>query len=205
MSTMIYSGKTKYDIYVTYLEDGESKTEKFIEAVDEFSVEVGIQGFTLAWKKDGEYFEEDFTNNMDVKVLQSDSKSEKSDLIRLSFYDGTSVVLPSDWLVYDTTWKEFKKVRDVSKNDVLKAYTDKRTVSSVEDLGRETFTDVEDAETDKSETDSEDSGETVPVICESCLDRYVRHIVHEELANHFVAFGLGMFDVVCNYDENEED
>lgn len=146
MSTMIYSGKTKYDIYVTYLEDGESKTEKFIEAVDEFSVEVGIQGFTLAWKKDGEYSEEDFPNYMDVKVLQSDSKSEKPDL-----------------------------------------------------------TDVKDAETDKPETDSEDSGETVPVICESCLDRYVRHIVHEELANHFVAFGLGMFDVVCNYDENEED
>lgn len=146
MSTMIYSGKTKYDIYVAYLEDGESKTEKFIEAVDEFSVEVGIQGFTLAWKKDGEYSEEDFPNYMDVKVLQSDSKSEKSGL-----------------------------------------------------------TDVKDAETDKPETDSEDSGETVPVICESCLDRYVRHIVHEELANHFVAFGLGMFDVVCNYDENEED
>ena len=146
MSTMIYSGKTKYDIYVAYLEDGESKTEKFIEAVDEFSVEVGIQGFTLAWKKDGEYSEEDFPNYMDVKVLQTDSKSEKSGL-----------------------------------------------------------TDVKDAETDKSETDSEDSGETVPVICESCLDRYVRHIVHEELANHLVAFGLGMFDVVCNYDENEED
>lgn len=146
MSTMIYSGKTKYDIYVTYLEDGESKTEKFIEAVDEFSVEVGIQGFTLAWKKDGEYSEEDFPNYMDVKVLQSDSKSEKSDL-----------------------------------------------------------TDVKDAETDKLETDSEDSGETVPAICESCLDRYVRHIVHEELANHFTAFGLGMFDIVCNYDENEED
>ena len=146
MSTMIYSGKTKYDIYVTRLEDGESKTEKFIEAVDEFSVEVGIQGFTLAWKKDGEYSEEDFPNYMDVKVLQSDSKSEKSGL-----------------------------------------------------------TDVKDAETDKQETDSEDSGETVPVICESCLDRYVRHIVHEELANHFVAFGLNMFDVVCDYDENEED
>lgn len=146
MSTMIYSGKTKYDIYVTYLEDGESKTEKFIEAVDEFSVEVGIQGFTLAWKKDGEYSEEDLPNYMDVKVLQSDFKSEKSDL-----------------------------------------------------------TDVKDAETDKPETDSEDSGETVPVICESCLDRYVRHIVHEELANHFVAFGLGMFDVVCDYDENDED
>lgn len=146
MSTMIYSGKTKYDIYVTYLEDGESKTEKFIEAVDEFSVEVGIQGFTLAWKKDGEYSEEDFPNYMDVKVLQSDSKSEKSDL-----------------------------------------------------------TDVKDAETDKPETDSEGSGETVPVICESCLDRYVRHIVHEELANHFVAFGLGMFDVVCNYDDDEDD
>lgn len=146
MSTMIYSGKTKYDIYVAYLEDGESKTEKFIEAVDEFSVEVGIQGFTLAWKKDGEYSEEDFPNYMDVKVLQSDSKSEKSDL-----------------------------------------------------------TDVKDTETDKPETDSEDSGETVPVICENCLDRYIRHIVHEELANHFVEFGLGMFDVMCNYDENEED
>ena len=146
MSTMIYSGKTKYDIYVTHPEDDESKTVKFIKAVDEFSVEVGIQGFTLAWMKDGEYSEEDFPNYMDVKALQSDSKSEKPDL-----------------------------------------------------------TDVKDAETDKPETDSEDSGETVPVICESCLDRYVRHIVHEELANHFVAFGLGMFDVVCNYDENEED
>lgn len=146
MSTMIYSGKTKYDIYVTRPEDDESKTEKFIEAVDEFSVEVGIQGFTLAWKKDGEYFEEDFPNYMDVKVLQSETKSEKSDL-----------------------------------------------------------TDVKDAEADKPETDSEDSGETIPVICESCLDRHVRRIVHEELANRFVAFGLGMFDVVCNYDENEED
>ena len=146
MSTMIYSGKTKYDIYITHPEDDESKTVKFIKAVDEFSVEVGIQGFTLAWMKDGEYSEEDFPNYMDVKVLQSDYKSEKSDL-----------------------------------------------------------TDVKDAETDKPETDSEDSGETVPAICESCLDRYVRHIVHEELANRFVAFGLGMFDVVCNYDENEED
>lgn len=143
---MIYSGKTKYDIYVTRPEDDESKTEKFIKAVDEFSVEVGIQGFTLAWMKDGEYSEEDFPNYMDVKVLQSDYKSEKSDL-----------------------------------------------------------TDVKDAETDKPETDSEDNGETVPVICESCLDRHVRHIVHEELANHFVAFGLGMFDVMCNYDENEDD
>lgn len=146
MSTMIYSGKTKYDIYVTHPEDDESKTVKFIKAVDEFSVEVGIQGFTLAWMKDGEYSEEDFPNYMDVKALQSDSKSEKSDL-----------------------------------------------------------TDVKDAETDKPETDSEDGGETVPVICKNCLDRHVRHIVHEELANHFVAFGLGMFDVVCNYDENEED
>lgn len=146
MSTMIYSGKTKYDIYVTHPEDDESKTVKFIKAVDEFSVEVGIQGFTLAWMKDGEYSEEDFPNYMDVKVLQSDSKSEKSDL-----------------------------------------------------------TDVKDAETDKPETDSEDSRETVPAICKNCLDRYVRHIVHEELANRFVAFGLGTFDVVCNYDENEED
>lgn len=146
MSTMIYSGKTKYDIYVTHPEDDESKTVKFIKAVDEFSVEVGIQGFTLAWMKDGEYSEEDFPNYMDVKALQSDYKSEKSDL-----------------------------------------------------------TDVKDAETDKPETDSKDSRETVPVICESCLDRHVRHIVHEELANHFVAFGLGMFDVMCNYDENEED
>lgn len=146
MSTMIYSGKTKYDIYVTHPEDDESKTVKFIKAVDEFSVEVGIQGFTLAWMKDGEYSEEDFPNYMDVKALQSDFKSAKSDL-----------------------------------------------------------TDVKDAETDKPETDSKDSGETVPVICKNCLDRYVRHIVHEELANRFVAFGLGMFDVVCNYDENEED
>lgn len=146
MSTMIYSGKTKYDIYVTYFEDGESKTEKFIEAVDEFSVEVGIQGFTLAWKKDGEYSEEDFPNYMNVQVLQSDSKSEKSDL-----------------------------------------------------------TDVKDAETDKPETDSEDSGETVPVICKSCLDRYVRHIVHEELANHLAAFALGMFDVVRMHDDDEDE
>lgn len=145
MSTMIYSGKTKYDIYVTHPEDDESKTVKFIKAVDEFSVEVGIQGFTLAWMKDGEYSEEDFPNYMDVKALQSDYKSEKPDL-----------------------------------------------------------TDVKDAETDKLDDDSDDD-ETVPAICESCLDRHVRHIVHEELANHFVAFGLGMFDVVCNYDENEED
>ena len=146
MSTMIYSGKTKYDVYVTHPEDDESKTVKFIKAVDEFSVEVGIQGFTLAWMKDGEYSEEDFPNYMDVKALQSETKSEKSDL-----------------------------------------------------------TDAKDAETDKPETDTEDSRETVPAICKSCLDRYVRHIVHEELANRFVAFGLGMFDVVCNYDENEED
>lgn len=146
MSTMIYSGKTKYDIYVTHPEDDESKTVKFIKAVDEFSVEVGIQGFTLAWMKDGEYSEEDFPNYMDVKVLQSDSKSEKSNL-----------------------------------------------------------TDVKDAETDKPETDSEDSRETVPAIYKSCLDRYVRHIVHEELANRFVAFGLGMFDVVRNYDDYEDE
>lgn len=146
MSTMIYSGKTKYDIYVTRPEDDESKTVKFIKAVDEFSVEVGIQGFTLAWMKDGEYSEEDFPNYMDVKALQSDYKSEKSDL-----------------------------------------------------------TDVKDAETDKLETDSEDSGETIPVICESCLDKHVRHIVHEELANHFVAFGLGMFDVVRVHDDDKED
>ena len=146
MSTMIYSGKTKYDIYVTRPEDDESKTVKFIEAVDEFSVEVEIQGFTLAWMKDGEYSKEDFPNYLDVKVLQSDSKSEKSDL-----------------------------------------------------------TDVKDAETDKPETDSEDSGETVPVICESCLDRYVRHIVHEELANHLAAFALDMFDVVRTYDDDEDE
>lgn len=146
MSTMIYSGKTKYDIYVTHPEDDESKTVKFIEAVDEFSVEVGIQGFTLAWMKDGEYSEEDFPNYMDVKALQSDFKFAKSDL-----------------------------------------------------------TDVKDAETDKPETDSKDSGETVPVICKSCLDKHVRHIVHEELANHFVAFGLGMFDVVRMYDDNEDE
>ena len=146
MSTMIYSGKTKYDIYVTYPEDVESKTERFIKAVDEFSVEVGIQGFTLAWMKDGEYSEEDFPNCMDVKVLQSDSKSEKSDL-----------------------------------------------------------TDVKDAETNKPETDSEDSGETVPVICKGCLDRYVRHIVHEELANHLAVFALGMFDVMRTYDDDEDE
>lgn len=146
MSTMIYSGKTKYDIYVTHPEDDESKTVKFIKAVDEFSVEVGIQGFTLAWMKDGEYSEEDFPNYMDVKALQSETKSEKSDL-----------------------------------------------------------TDVKDAETDKLETDSEDGRETVPAICKSCLDRYVRHIVHEELANRFVAFGLGMFDVVRMYDDDEDE
>lgn len=148
MSTMIYSGKTKYDIYVTHPEDDESKTVKFIKAVDEFSVEVGIQGFTLAWMKDGEYFEEDFPNYMDVKALQSDSKSEKSDL-----------------------------------------------------------TDVKDAETDKPETDLEDSGETVPVICKNCLDKHVRHIVHEELAGHLSMFALDMFDAVhadvC--DEDKED
>lgn len=146
MSTMIYSGKTKYDIYVTRPEDDESKTVKFIKAVDEFSVEVEIQGFTLAWMKDGEYSKEDFPNYLDVKVLQSDSKSEKSDL-----------------------------------------------------------TDVKDAETDKSETDSEDSEETVPVICKSCLDKYVRHIVHEELANHLAAFALDMFDVVRTYDDDEDE
>lgn len=149
MSTMIYSGKTKYDIYVTHPEDDESKTVKFIEAVDEFSVEVGIQGFTLAWMKDGEYSEEDFPNYLDVKALQSETKSAKLDL-----------------------------------------------------------SGFEEVKVDKSDDDSDDEyddDETVSVICESCLDRYVRHVVHEELANHFVAFGLGMFDVVYNYDENEED
>lgn len=70
------------------------------------------------------------------------SSVDVSDLTRLSFYDDTSVVLPSDWLVYDTVWKEFKKVRDISKNDVLKAYSGKRTVSSVEELGREAFQDI---------------------------------------------------------------
>ena len=155
MSTMIYSGKTKYDIYVTYPEDVESKTEKFIKAVDEFSVEVGIQGFTLAWMKDGEYSEEDFPNYMDVKVLQSETKSEKSDL-----------------------------------------------------------TDVKDAETDKSDDDSDDDSddeydddETVPVICKDCLDKHIRHVVHEELAGHLSMFALDMFDAVhadvC--DEDKED
>lgn len=139
MVTAIYSGKTKYDIYVTYPEDGESKTEKFIKAVDELSVEVGIQGFTVAWMKDGKYSEEDFPNSLDVKVLQSDS------------------------------------------------------------------TDVKDAETDKPEIDSEDSGETVPVICKSCLDKHIRRIVHEELANHFGIFALDMFDVVCSYDDDEDE
>lgn len=155
MSTMIYSGKTKYDIYVTYPEDVESKTERFIKAVDEFSVEVGIQGFTLAWMKDGEYSEEDFPNYMDVKVLQSETKSEKSDL-----------------------------------------------------------TDVKDAETDKSDDDSDDDSddeydddETVPVICKDCLDKHIRHVVHEELAGHLSMFALDMFDAVhadvC--DEDKED
>ena len=154
MSTMIYSGKTKYDIYVTYPEDVESKTEKFIKAVDEFSVEVGIQGFTLAWMKDGEYSEEDFPNYMDVKVLQSETKSEKSDL-----------------------------------------------------------TDVKDAETDKSDDDSDDDSddeydddETVPVICKDCLDKHIRHVVHEELAGHLSMFALDMFDAahadVCDEDED---
>ena len=146
MSTMIYSGKTRYDIYVTYSENGKSKTERFIEAVDEFSVEVGIWGFTLAWEKDGKYAKEDFPNYMDVKVLQSNSKSEKSD-----------------------------------------------------------STGVKDAETDKPETDSEDSGETVPVICKDCLDRYVRHIVHEELANHLAAFALDMFDVARMHDDDRDE
>lgn len=152
---MIYSGKTKYDIYVTYPEDVESKTERFIKAVDEFSVEVGIQGFTLAWMKDGEYSEEDFPNYMDVKVLQSDFKSEKSDL-----------------------------------------------------------TDVKDAETDKPDDDSDDDSddeydddETVPVICKDCLDKHIRHVVHEELAGHLSMFALDMFDAVhadvC--DEDKED
>lgn len=155
MSTMIYSGKTKYDIYVTYPEDVESKTERFIKAVDEFSVEVGIQGFTLAWMKDGEHSEEDFPNYMDVKVLQSETKSEKSDL-----------------------------------------------------------TDVKDAETDKSDDDSDDEyddeyddDETVPVICKDCLDKHIRHVVHEELAGHLSMFALDMFDAVhadvC--DEDKED
>lgn len=155
MSTMIYSGKTKYDIYVTYPEDVESKTERLIKAVDEFSVEVGIQGFTLAWMKDGEYSEEDFPNYMDVKVLQSETKSEKSD-----------------------------------------------------------STDVKDAETDKSDDDSDDEyddeyddDETVPVICKDCLDKHIRHVVHEELAGHLSMFALDMFDAVhadvC--DEDKED
>lgn len=153
MSTMIYSGKTKYDIYVTYPEDVESKTEKFIKAVDEFSVEVGIQGFTLAWMKDGEYSEEDFPNYMDVKVLQSDSKSEKSDL------------------------SGFEEVK----------------------------VDKSDDDSDDEYDDEYDDDETVPVICKSCLDRYVRHIVHEELANHLAAFALGMFDAVRMYDDDEDE
>lgn len=151
MSTMIYSGKTKYDIYVTYPEDVESKTEKFIKAVDEFSVEVGIQGFTLAWMKDGEYSEEDFPNYMDVKVLQSDSKSAKLDL-----------------------------------------------------------SGFEEVKVDKSDDDSDDEyddDETVPVICKDCLDKHIRHVVHEELAGHLSMFALDMFDAVhadvC--DEDKED
>lgn len=151
MSTMIYSGKTKYDIYVTYPEDVESKTEKLIKAVDEFSVEVGIQGFTLAWMKDGEYSEEDFPNYMDVKVLQSNSKSAKLDL-----------------------------------------------------------SDFEEVKVDKSDDDSDDEyddDETVPVICKDCLDKHIRHVVHEELAGHLSMFALDMFDAVhadvC--DEDKED
>lgn len=151
MSTMIYSGKTKYDIYVTRPEDDESKTVKFIEAVDEFSVEVGIQGFTLAWMKDGEYSEEDFPNYMDVKALQSETKSAKLDL-----------------------------------------------------------SGFEEVKVDKSDDDSDDEyddDETVSVICKDCLDKHIRHIVHEELAGHLSMFALDMFDAVhadvC--DENEED
>lgn len=151
MSTMIYSGKTKYDIYVTHPEEDESKTVKFIEAVDEFSVEVGIQGFTLAWMKDGEYFEEDFPNYMDVKALQSETKSAKLDL-----------------------------------------------------------SGFEEVKVDKSDDDSDDEyddDETVPVICKDCLDKHIRHVVHEELAGHLSMFALEMFDAahadVC--DENEDD
>lgn len=151
MSTMIYSGKTKYDIYVTYPEDVESKTERLIKAVDEFSVEVRIQGFTLAWMKDGEYSEEDFPNYMDVKVLQSNSKSAKLDL-----------------------------------------------------------SGFEEVKVDKSDDDSDDEyddDETVPVICKDCLDKHIRHVVHEELAGHLSMFALDMFDAVhadvC--DEDKED
>lgn len=151
MVTSIYSGKTKYDIYVTYPEDGESKTEKFIEAVDEFSTEVGIQGFTLAWMKDGEYSEEDFPNYMDVKALQSETKSAKLDL-----------------------------------------------------------SGFEEVKVDKSDDDSDDEyddDETVPVICKDCLDKHIRHVVHEELAGHLSMFALDMFDAVhadvC--DEDKED
>lgn len=155
MSTMIYSGKTKYDIYVTYPEDVESKTERFIKAVDEFSVEVGIQGFTLAWMKDGEYSEEDFPNYMDVKVLQSDSKSEKSDL------------------------SGFEEVK----------------------------VDKSDDDSDDDSDDEYDDDETVPVICKDCLDKHIRHVVHEELAGHLSMFALDMFDAVhadvC--DEDKED
>lgn len=147
MSTTIYSGKTKYDIYVTHPEDDESKTVKFIEAVDEFSVEVGIQGFTLAWMKDGEYSEEDFPNYMDVKVLQSETKSAKLDL-----------------------------------------------------------SGFEEVKVDKSDDDSDDD-ETAPVICKDCLDKHIRHVVHEELAGHLSMFALDMFDAahadVC--DEDKED
>lgn len=147
MSTMIYSGKTKYDIYVMHPEDDESKTVKFIKAVDEFSVEVGIQGFTLAWMKDGEYSEEDFPNYMDVKALQSDFKSAKLDL------------------------SGFEEVK------------------------------VDDSDGEY------DNDETVPVICKDCLDKHIRHVVHEELAGHLSMFALDMFDAVhadvC--DENEED
>lgn len=151
MSTMIYSGKTKYDIYVTHPEDDESKTVRLIKAVDEFSVEVGIQGFTLAWMKDGEYSEEDFPNYMDVKALQSETKSAKLDL-----------------------------------------------------------SGFEEVKVDKSDDDSDDEyddDETVPVICKDCLDKHIRHVVHEELAGHLSMFALDMFDAVhadvC--DEDKED
>ena len=151
MSTMIYSGKTKYDIYVTHPEDDESKTVRLIKAVDEFSVEVGIQGFTLAWMKDGEYSEEDFPNCLDVKALQSETKSAKLDL-----------------------------------------------------------SGFEEVKVDKSDDDSDDEyddDETVPVICKDCLDKHIRHVVHEELAGHLSMFALDMFDAVhadvC--DEDKED
>ena len=151
MNAMVYAGKTKYDIYVTSSEDGESKTELFVAAVDEFSVEVGTHEFALVWEKYGERSERYFSNRTSVSVMQSASKLERVDL---------------------TGFKEIK---------------------------------IDKSDTDSDIDDDIDDEETVPEICKTCLDKHVRRIVHEELANHLGAFALDMFNVVHNDRENEED